>query len=426
MIARVMPKVALTNSAIVAVILFLSTMKGGLGYLYWDHLFKTRPELQMMDIHAGAGEAFAQSFRGQFRDSVVYAALSESLSEGKGWLDDRGRPTSFVPPVAPLYYAPFVAFFGYSYRAFWIAMIAACFFSALLLWILTSRFHIGLGCATLAVFFLHPRFFLIYGLPDSEAPFFLLLALMMWLFSLFWKRPQSGIAVALGLITSASVLCRGVTLIFGFAMAVIVGWRAFRAERSWSRLFRVAALYLVAFLLPLGAWSWRNHVQLNSFALSTGSQVVMFVGNNPSYDRWKPWWIFEEKHFTEDNLRSAEAFGFKRTDTNYYDPPSGDALVKAAKHYIRNHPINYASLTISRFWTYLAPFHPQMSRFAQLLTASTWLFFAIGIAFSIRFRTPVDAWRPELAAFVVTLAVCLIGLQSLLYVDYQFRYRLPL
>src|SRR2546430_13017126 len=45
---------------------------------------------------------------------------------------------------------------------------------------------------------------------------------------------------------------------------------------------------------------------------------------------------------------------FKRTDTNYYDPPSGDALAKAAKQYIRNDPINYASLTISRFWTYLA------------------------------------------------------------------------
>src|SRR2546421_7278753 len=253
MIFRVMRKVALTNSAIVALILFLSTLKCEVGYLYWGHLFKTRPELQMMDIHAGSGEAFAQSFRGQFRDSVVYAVLSESLSEGKGWLDDRGRPTSFVPPVAPLYYAPFVAFFGYSYRAFWIAMIAACFFSALLLWILTSRFHIGLGCATLAVFFLHPRFFLIYGLPDSEAPFFLLLALMMWLFSLFWKRPQSGTALALGLITSASVLCRGVTLIFGFAMAVIISWRTFRTQRSWSRLFRVAALYLVALPLPLGA-----------------------------------------------------------------------------------------------------------------------------------------------------------------------------
>src|SRR6266480_4480652 len=236
MIPRVMRKAALTNSAIVALILLLSTMKGGLGYLYWDPLFKTRPELQMMDIHAGAGEAFAQSFRGQFRDSVVYAALSESLSEGKGWLDDRGRPTSFVPPVTSLYYAPFVAFFGYSYRAFWIAMVVACFFTALLLWLLTSRFHASLGYATLAVFFLHPRFFLVYGLPHSEPPFFLLLALMMWLFSVFWKRPQSGTALALGLITSASVLCRGVTLIFGFALAVIVGWSAFRAERSWSRL----------------------------------------------------------------------------------------------------------------------------------------------------------------------------------------------
>jgi hypothetical protein len=46
--------------------------------------------------------------------------------------------------------------------------------------------------------------------------------------------------------------------------------------------------------------------------------------------------------------------------------------------------------------------------------------------FSIRFRRPLDAWQPELAAFVVPLAVSLIGLQSLLYVDYQFRYRLPL
>src|SRR5256714_11715158 len=255
MIPRVMRKVALTNLAIVAVILFLSTMKGELGYLYWDHLFKTRPDLQMMDIHAGAGEAFAQSFRGQFRDSIVYAAISKSLSEGKGWLDDRGRPTSFVPPVAPLYYAPFVAFFGYSYRAFWIAMIAACFFSALLLWILTSRFHIGLGCATLTVFFLHPRFFLIYGLPDSEAPFFLLLALMMWLFSLFWKRPKTGTALALGLITSASVLCRGVTLIFGFAMAVIIRCSLFPTQRSGARLFRASGLYFAGLLLPPCAWS---------------------------------------------------------------------------------------------------------------------------------------------------------------------------
>jgi hypothetical protein len=426
MIPRVMRKVALTNSAIVALILFLSTMKGGIGYLYWDHLFKTRPELQMMDIHAGAGEAFAQSFRGQFRDSIVYAVASESLAEGKGWLDDRGRPTSFVPPVAPLFYAPFVAFFGYSYKAFWIAMVTSCFLTALLLWRIASRLDTRFGWATMAVFFFHPRLFLIYGLPHSEPPFFLILALMMWLFCLFWEHPRTGIAVALALVTSASVLCRGVTLIFGFLAGIIIAWRGFRAEPSCSRLVRVAGLYLCAFLLPLGIWSWRNHVQLKSFAISTGSQVVMFVGNNPSYNRWKPWWIFEEKHFTEDNLRYAEAFGFKRTDTNYYDPPSGDALVEAAKHYIRNDPINYASLTISRFWTYLAPFHPQMSRVAQLLTASTWLFFATGIAFSIRFRAPVDIWRPELAAFVVPLAFCLIGLQSLLCVDYQFRYRLPL
>lgn len=421
-----MRNTTLTNSAIVAVILFLSILKGGVGYLYWDHLFKTRPELQMMDIHAAAGEAFAQSFRGQFRDSIVYAVAANSLAEGKGWLDNRGRPMAFVAPVTPLYYAPFVALFGYSYRAFWIAMVAAWFFTALLLWNLISRFHAALGFATLAIFFFHPRFFLVYGLPQSEPPFFLLLASMMWLFSVFWKRPQMGTAMALGLITSASVLCRGVTLIFGFALAVIISWRTYRIERSWSRLIRVAVLFLAAFLLPLGAWSWRNHVQINSFALGSGSQVVLFAGNNPAYDRWKPWWIFEEKHFTEENLRYAEEFGFKRTDTNYYDPPSGDVLAKAAKHYIWNNPINYLSLIVSRFWTYLAPFHPEMSHFAQLLTASTWLFFVPGVAFSIRLRAPLDAWRPELAAFVVTLAICLIVLQSLLYVDYQFRYRLPL
>src|SRR3989440_4075858 len=229
-----MRKVTLTNSAIVALILFLSIMKGGVGYLYCDHLFKTRPELQMMDIHARTGEAFAHSFRGQFRDSIVYVVASKSLVEGKGWLDDRDRPTSFVPPVASLYYAPFVAFFGYSYRAFWIAMVVACFFTALLLWLLTSRFHASLGYATLAIFFLHPRFFLVYGLPHSEPPFFLLLALMMWLFSVFWKRPQAGTALALGLITSASVLCRGVTLIFCFALAEIISSPAVPAEGKFA------------------------------------------------------------------------------------------------------------------------------------------------------------------------------------------------
>ncbi len=147
-----MYKLASPRAFACVVILFLSVLKCGAGYFYWDHLFKSRPDLQMMDLHARAGEEFAHGFRGQFRDAVVYAVVAESLAKGNGWLDDRGRPTSFVPPVAPLYYAPFVAVFGYSYEAFWIALVAACFFTALVLWVLTSRIHIGFGIATLAVF----------------------------------------------------------------------------------------------------------------------------------------------------------------------------------------------------------------------------------------------------------------------------------
>ena len=107
-------------------------------------------------------------------------------------------------------------------------------------------------------------------------------------------------------------------------------------------------------------------------------------------------------------------------------PPAVNSWRKRPNGYIHDDPLNYICLTISRGWTYLAPFHPQMSRFAQVMTASTWLFFVAGLALSIWLRSPVNAWTPELAAFVIPFALSLIGLQALLYVDYQFRYRLPL
>jgi len=224
-------------------------------------------------------------------DNRRYAALATSLSDGAGFAWGPNQPTSFRPPLYPLFIAFVWTLAGEkSLEAVRWVQILLALSSVLLL------YHIGRRCfdertallasAGLAVY---PSFLFFGVLLMTEVLFVTLLLLFILCFERLHQGPTLALAAGTGGALGLAALTRSVMWPFIVVLAVLV-WLTVPVGRR-RRIFLVAAV-IIGYATVVGPWSARNTSLQGTFTVvDTMGGVNLMIGNyahTPEERMWEP------------------------------------------------------------------------------------------------------------------------------------------
>ena len=166
-----------------------------------------------------------------------------------------------------------------------------------------------------------------------------------------------------GFLFGLTALIRPEYLVVGAAFVLLAGFRALRA-RGWEPGLGVAALMVVAFLIPIVPWTVRNVVVLDrAVPISTGGGKALYVGTylpaDGEYQRVKAMLVERYRH--RDLEPGSEALEnvdpaplFDRVAARYPELPRDEALGKIGKEdlydYLGEDPVGYAAMTARKVW----------------------------------------------------------------------------
>jgi 4-amino-4-deoxy-L-arabinose transferase-like glycosyltransferase len=212
-------------------------------------------------------------------DDVQFNRLALHLAEGRGFVEDGGRPTSFRAPGWPLFLAPLYAAFGPCYPLVYVVLCLLGALSCVLTYLL-ARELVSEGTARLAgglaaVYLPHAWF---ATLLLSENLFVPLLVLGLWLFIRYLKRLSLAELALSGLVLGVATLTRPFALLLVPILLGVLGVAWLRGRR----LVVVPALaFTAAFLACIVPWTVRNHHVHGRFVLiATNGGSTFYGGNN--------------------------------------------------------------------------------------------------------------------------------------------------
>ena len=191
----------------------------------------------------------------------------------------------YYPPGPSFALLPAIALFGTSPLAARLASVA--------IWVVAcfalrgaARALSGERAANLAVtvFALYPPAIWQSVDPVSHVPAAACLVWVAWLAPALVARPRVGAAVGLGLATAALCLIRPSALPFLAGVPLYLWARGAGA--------RIAAIALLAGLLPVGAWLGEARAMTGRFVpINSANALNFFFGNNPWTPLYKTWWF---------------------------------------------------------------------------------------------------------------------------------------
>jgi 4-amino-4-deoxy-L-arabinose transferase-like glycosyltransferase len=214
------------------------------------------------------------------RDSEDYIQVARNYLAGHGFslqVTPPYFPSAIRTPVFPLFIALVYQLFGINNLPLVLAqvlisllIVGLTYWLGLLLfseteaWIGALLFTLSSAPAVYAVFIM------------SETLFSLLLILGLLSLALYRERKQHVWLVVAGVLTGLAILCRPVAAYFPI-LAIGLIWLA--EPGNWRRLIAKAILFLLACVLVIGPWVWRNMRQLRIPAISTISSYNLLFYN---------------------------------------------------------------------------------------------------------------------------------------------------
>lgn len=393
-----------------------------------ERLFADRVLVVILLIGLAARLLFVASLENRLYwpiDERAYDQLAVSLVEGRGYVDESGRPTAYRPVGYPVFLALLYAVFG---RSLIMVRIVQSLLTAALIYViylLTLRlFDRPSARIAAAICALYPYYIYVSGVLYSEALCVPLFACAVYLFMAACDRPTMARFAMLGGILGALVLIRPNLLA---AFPFFVAWYvAVPGVRQRVPLWMVTIL-VVAAACTVTPWAARNYTRLGAITLTTNGGRNFWLGNNPSATAHTG---NEVAIPAELATKLAKVTSEVERDRIYY----ASALV-----FIRQHPERFLRLTVSKalaFWRlYPMPSsgfkqNETLSKVASIVTFGPvlalaifglWLswpqaprqnlaFLCLFVAFDlahalyiaiVRLRLPVDAFLMPFASFAV-------------------------
>ncbi len=296
-------------------------------------------------------------------DSHAYYALSKALYVEGSYGGPEFRDSSDWSPGAPLLYA--AAFYATGgpregtariiEALLGIATIVAVFFLGERLAGRSAGLLAALGVA------IYPPFIHTTGELMSEPPAMLTLPLAVLAF--LWASDRRSLWSWLlpGFLFGLTALIRPDYLPVAIAFALLAALRVGR-QRSFRPALAGAALYLLAFLIPVLPWTVRNLVVLERFVpISTGDGKALYVGTflpaNGEYQQVKA--LLAKRYLHRDLAPDSAALArvdptplFNRVAERYPQLPRDSALGKIAKQnfskYFGENPSGYLAMTLRK------------------------------------------------------------------------------
>ncbi|WP_045823885.1 hypothetical protein [Williamsia herbipolensis] len=216
----------------------------------------------------------------------------------------------------------------------------------------------------------------------------LVLALALFGLTLDSRRNDhgGGAAVMIGLAGAALTLAVPVLGFTAVAMIAAMAWR------RRSRRARFATLSVLAFALPIAAWTTRNWIQFHKFIpVSSSSGLNLLIGNNPAATPTSG----VDVDITSYRERLSSIFPER------FDDISADGRYQhAAIEWITGHPGDAAVLFLGKTANYFVPYNApvtaaQGSSLQELIAYAAFALLLAGVACRIALRKSLPVTFPE-------------------------------
>ncbi|MGB6059095.1 MAG: hypothetical protein WBF71_12630 [Microthrixaceae bacterium] len=235
--------------------------------------------LSVLTSLAAAGVAARAGSTVSFADEQDYLSLGTNLAGGLGFTMDGVHPTAFRPPGFPMFLS-LVATVKPELTALRVGNALLAGVVVFLGSLLAKRILNGAGAAVAAVALVASpvAFYTATKLYPQTLAACLLLGGLLAVFAL---EQATGTRFRVGWSVVAGLCLSGLTLTVpnhGVTLVVAVIWLAARMKRS---AMVVVGVLLVAFLVPIGAWTVRNYSVFDRVVpVSTNGGINLLLGNS--------------------------------------------------------------------------------------------------------------------------------------------------
>ena len=281
------------------------------------------------------------------KDAEEYDRIAENILRGDGFSIVQGVPSSKRAPLYPLFLAAVYLVFGHQYFMVRVVQAIIGALSCVLVYRIGRRVHsavVGLaGAGLLAV---HPSLLTVTWLYTETLFTFLLTVTMLVFYRAVMERREYLFAL-LGVCLGLCALTRPTAFFLPLAvLAVLIVLRTARIR---------SVFVLVAFAMVVSPWTARNYIREGRFVpVSSQGGDVFVYGNYPLFSGTNWWTVFDMERLEEERREGALFLDeLRRSVPQDAQGGTRSALRRMALEKIREHPLGYLKLSLSRagiFW----------------------------------------------------------------------------
>lgn len=261
-------------------------------------------------------------------DTFIYHDSAIHIAAGDGFLDESGNPQGWWPVGYPALLAPFYRIFGASTR---VAHVVNAFLGALAVFgvfkLGRSLFGERAGRAAASIVAIYPTFVMYTTCIASENAVLAGLPWLLWLFVLAARTGSWPLTALSGVLLAAGAYVRAPTLFVAATLPLL----ALLFRRGWIDAAARGALVVAVAVALLVPWGLRNQRAFGRFSLvSMNGSSNLWMGNHPGSNG-----------------------GYAPLPDEFEGVPlvvREDELGARAKRFIKEHPGQFAVLTVKRLW----------------------------------------------------------------------------
>ncbi len=324
-------------------------------------------------------------------------------------------PTSFWEPLYPLFVASLYSVFGQSFLAVKLAQAVLGTLVCLFVYVVGKR-SIGemVGLLALYATAVYPFFLYYVPLLMWDTLFIFLLWLALYLFYVLKEKPNTSIAILLGLSAGAAILTRSLFLLFLPPMGLCL--LVYENRKQLLPLIGVIGLAAIAVIVP---WIVRNYKVHHAFIVtSTRGGYNLWMRNNP---------LFIEDELAKTGVRLPAGWIEQIQGREFLEFPDLEAeseidrnaeITSRAWKFIKNNPKFFLLLCWNRLKEFLGVAGYTAHGGIYRLTALFWygLFLPLALAGMVMTR---GAWRKLLVLYL--LIIFFVSVHSVLHGNIRYR-----
>lgn len=211
-------------------------------------------------------------------DEQEYLQLSQSMIDGKGYVDAEGQPTAFRPIGYPLFLSGLRLMGIKSPIGFRIAQCIVATATVYVIFLLTTLLFVRSAGMVAALFYsIYPYFVFLPGTILASTWFSFMLVTLTWLLIKGLKSENNRLIACGGLLLGVATLVRPSAFLL---IVPVIVWLYINTLNLKSFL-RFSAIVSVTLFLVICPWIVRNYNQVGILNFSTNGGRNLWLGNNP-------------------------------------------------------------------------------------------------------------------------------------------------